>query len=202
VILDDGDDPVADLVPDDPTIRYVRADHRMLLGAKCNELVRLAHGDLLHFWNDDDWQAPRALRVLAEAQAQTGAALVGTSEMLFHEVEIGGTWVWHYPLGPKYLIGGSLLWTRETWTARSFDDDLARVVDGDFILGRHPDEKTAFLNDWTWYVATIHDSHTSPRLARDGRSPHWRRWDGDLRAVLGECPQPWWMTTASKSQPA
>ncbi len=36
VVLDDGADPVADLIPDDPKIRYIRIAAGRSLGEKCN----------------------------------------------------------------------------------------------------------------------------------------------------------------------
>lgn len=193
VILDDGDDPVADLVPDDPSIRYVRSAQHMTLGAKCNALVRLARGTLFHFWADDDWQAPRALRVLAEAQHRTGAALVGTHEMLFHEVGTTNSWVFGYHFGPKHLIGGSLLWTRAAWEQRPFDDMAIKDVDSKFLVDR-PRTEIAFLEDWQWYVATIHPGNTSARIGRDQYTLHWRRWEGTFESVVGG-QLPWWLAS-------
>ncbi len=67
IILDDGNDSVADLVPDDPGIRYVRLPERLPLGAKRNECVRLARGGLVMHWDDDDWHAPRRIRCQVDA---------------------------------------------------------------------------------------------------------------------------------------
>ena len=40
VILDDGTDPVADLMPDDPQVHYVRLSQRTTVGAKRNLCLR------------------------------------------------------------------------------------------------------------------------------------------------------------------
>ena len=34
IVVDDGTDPVADLIPDDPCIRYLHQEHTSTLGAK------------------------------------------------------------------------------------------------------------------------------------------------------------------------
>ncbi len=60
VIVDDGTDPIADLVPDDPMIRYVRLDQRLKTGAKRNAACRAARGDVIVHWDDDDWSSPRS----------------------------------------------------------------------------------------------------------------------------------------------
>src|SRR5689334_13226962 len=51
VILDDGADSVADLIPDDPQIRYVRLTGKRTLGMKRNECVQQARGDLIMHWD-------------------------------------------------------------------------------------------------------------------------------------------------------
>ena len=61
LILDDGEDAVADLVPRDERIRYVRLEQRQSIGAKRNHACELAKGQFIAHWDDDDWMAPRRL---------------------------------------------------------------------------------------------------------------------------------------------
>src|SRR5262249_28054831 len=58
---DDGADAVCDLAPAAPQVRYVRLPRRLSLGAKRNECVRQAGGDIIVHWDDDDWHAPHRL---------------------------------------------------------------------------------------------------------------------------------------------
>src|ERR1051325_9116597 len=67
VILDDGTDPVADLVPADPRIRYRRVEAFASLGTKRNRCVEESRGELIAHWDDDDWHAPHRL----QSQVQT-----------------------------------------------------------------------------------------------------------------------------------
>src|SRR5262249_51867830 len=55
VILDDGSDPVADLIPEHPAIVYRRLEHRLVLGAKRNMACEMARGEIIAHWDDDDW---------------------------------------------------------------------------------------------------------------------------------------------------
>ena len=63
LVIDDGEDSVSDLLPDDDRIRYVQLDPRTVLGAKRNVGCELAHGELIAHWDDDDWSGPRRLDV-------------------------------------------------------------------------------------------------------------------------------------------
>jgi len=57
IVLDDGTDPVSDLIPDDPRIRYIRMQERRTVGAKHNLGCELARGEIIAHWDDDDWFA-------------------------------------------------------------------------------------------------------------------------------------------------
>ncbi|MCL4498950.1 MAG: glycosyltransferase, partial [Chloroflexi bacterium] len=58
LILDDGSEPVADLIPGTDEIRYVRMSHRVTLGEKRNLGVEASRGDIIVLWDDDDWHSP------------------------------------------------------------------------------------------------------------------------------------------------
>src|SRR4051794_21540808 len=58
VILDDGTDSVADLVPQHPEIRYLRKTIRQRIGPKRNQACDAARGEIIVHWDDDDWSAP------------------------------------------------------------------------------------------------------------------------------------------------
>lgn len=61
VVVDDGTDRVADLIPDDPSVRYIRLPARHALGEKRNLGVEAARGEYIVHWDDDDWYAPGRL---------------------------------------------------------------------------------------------------------------------------------------------
>jgi glycosyltransferase involved in cell wall biosynthesis len=68
VIVDDGTDPIDDLVPPDPRLRYHRLSRRAVLGEKRNLACELAQGTVITHWDDDDWspatrlsRAPRCI---------------------------------------------------------------------------------------------------------------------------------------------
>jgi glycosyltransferase involved in cell wall biosynthesis len=73
VVIDDGSEPVADLVEGAPGVRYFRLPGRVTIGEKRNLACALAAGDLIAHWDDDDWYSPRRLRYQADP-ILTGAA--------------------------------------------------------------------------------------------------------------------------------
>src|SRR5207245_5280294 len=72
VILDDGEEPAEELVPDDPRIHYRRLDRPLALGPKRNLACEMASGELLAHWDDDDWYAPWRLGYQVAGLLQSG----------------------------------------------------------------------------------------------------------------------------------
>ena len=58
IVVDDGADPVDDLIPDNPAIRYFRLSGKNSVGAKRNIACGHARGEIILHWDDDDWSAP------------------------------------------------------------------------------------------------------------------------------------------------
>ena len=85
IIVDDGRDPVQDLVPDDPRIRYVRAEPCASLGAKRNLACSLARGALLAHWDDDDWMSDARLATQVAALRAARAEVVGLAAVRYFD---------------------------------------------------------------------------------------------------------------------
>ena len=85
VVLDDGEDIVADLIPKTPEIRYLRLDRRQSLGAKRNLACAAARGEIIAHWDDDDWYAPWRLSRQVAKIVRGGTELCGLARMLFFD---------------------------------------------------------------------------------------------------------------------
>ena len=180
IILDDGADAVADLVPPDRQVRYLRGGARQALGAKRNDCVEASRGDFILHWDDDDWMAPHRIRYQMEALLREGAEVCGVASLLFHKPATGQTWRYAYAGGRPWLAGGPLLYTRAFWRQRPFPA-IPVGEDTRFIWSR-PALRAAVLPDATFYIAMIHPGNTSPKQTRGA---YWSRWPGDLRLIMG-----------------
>lgn len=182
VILDDGADSVAALIPDDPQIRYVRLTGKRTLGAKRNECVEESRGDLIMHWDDDDWHAPHRISYQLETMLEAGADVCGLQQMLYYELTTGRAWLYKYPTYRRpWLAGNSLLYTREFWRRAPFPD-IQVASDTRFIFHRRLDKFYA-LPDYKFYVAMIHSENVSPKKCT---GTFWSRWSGDLPDIIGE----------------
>jgi glycosyltransferase involved in cell wall biosynthesis len=183
VIVDDGAAPVRDCVPDHPRIRYHRATGPRTIGAKRNEACRLARGDLIAHWDDDDWNAPSRLRRQVEALGAGRAEVCGTSTLYFYQPSTDGAWRYQYAAGvpTRMLVGTSLMYRRRAWERAPFPD-IQIGEDARFV--RAAAGRLSDLADPALCVATVHEANTSPRSpAGPFWLPHPRE---EIHRLLGD----------------
>jgi glycosyltransferase involved in cell wall biosynthesis len=192
VVVDDGADPVADLLPEDPRIRYVRLDSRHSVGAKRNLACEAARGDLLAHWDDDDWMASdRLTRQVAALAAATGGrvrdtpAACGLARLPFVDPARGLCWEYaHEGSARPWVAGGTLCYTRALWARHPFAD-VREGEDTRFVWGLRDTPVVAMEGAGPpFYVALVHARNTSPKRTDGAR---WRpRPLDDARRLLGD----------------
>jgi len=101
VVLDDGVEPVADLLPSHPDIRYLRLPPGNSLGAKRNLCAEAAGGEFLMHWDDDDWMAPHRIRSQVEDLLAQDAEIGGADRLVFLDLADGRPWEYRYAGGAK-----------------------------------------------------------------------------------------------------
>jgi glycosyltransferase involved in cell wall biosynthesis len=184
VILDDGDDPVADLIPDDPRVRYERLERRTVLGAKRNLACQATRGEVLLHWDDDDWYAPDRISRQVRALDAAGADVCGVSSLLFYDPRGGAAWRYAYPerSGRPWVAGSSLCYRRGFWERNPFPP-IATGEDTRFLWGSRSRNVLA-LRDEPLLVAILHGANTE-RIRTSGS--RWRRAaESEALALLGD----------------
>jgi glycosyltransferase involved in cell wall biosynthesis len=85
IIIDDGTDPIEDLVKDIEQVKYFYYDEKMLLGKKRNLMHRKCKGDIIIYMDDDDYYPPERVAHAVETLQENPSFLVaGSSEMHFY----------------------------------------------------------------------------------------------------------------------
>ncbi len=183
VVLDDGRDPVGDLVPPDPRIRYLRAARFTSLGAKRNQACRLARGEVLVHWDDDDWSAPWRLSYQVSELFTRGASVCGLDRLWFYDPSRDEAWRYRYPGGrTTWLSGNTFCFRRALWERHPFPDltvgedtRWVREAGGARVLPLERDD---------FFVARVHPGNTSPKQTAGSC---WTRGDpATVRALLGD----------------
>src|SRR5947209_136084 len=109
IVVDDGCDPIDDILPIDTRVRYLRLSQRTSVGEKRNVACAHANGSLIAHWDDDDWQAAHRLRVQAEAIQRQKADVCGLTTLLFYDTARTCAWQYTYPADRGPWLGGSTL---------------------------------------------------------------------------------------------
>jgi glycosyltransferase involved in cell wall biosynthesis len=183
IVVDDGDEPVGDIVSVDQKVRYVRLDRRLVLGEKRNLACELARGSVIVHWDDDDWYAAHRISYQLGQLEQQRAELCGLSRLLYFEPATAQAWLYSYPATTPagWLAGSGLCYRIEAWRKRSFEAiDVGE--DTAFVRDRlHP--AAVVIADHRFLVGIIHGANSNPKLtASIGWQP---RPAADIRALLG-----------------
>lgn len=182
LVLDDGPDPVEDLVPADSRIRYEYLSRRYSLGAKRNLACRRSEGELLLHWDDDDWIAPWRIEYQVEQMMKHGADMCGLSRLYFYAPEKRQAWEYRYPDGGKpWVAGGTLCYTRQFWNQHPFPE-ISNGEDTRFVWDKGNQHLLA-LPENDFYVALIHRGNTSVKRTRSNR---WTTMaPGKIEEIMG-----------------
>lgn len=182
LVVDDGPEPIADLLPDDPRVRILRLDRPLRIGDKRNRGVEAARGAVVAHWDDDDWYAPDHLRVEVDALRASGAALVGVEAPLFFAPANGRAWQYVYPAGGRpWVCGATLCYWADAWARRPFQN--VQVGEDSLFVWDHGHAEVAAAPA-SAFVGMVHAGNTSPKQT-GGRRWHARP-AATVLALLGD----------------
>jgi glycosyltransferase involved in cell wall biosynthesis len=168
VVVDDGNDPIANLLPSDPRIVYLRLGSRTSVGAKRNHACERARGEIIVHWDDDDWYPPSRVRVQVGALAERGADVCGTSILYYYDRSREQAWCYQYSGGPSWVAGNTLVYRREAWRRSPFPD--VQVGEDAQFVWRCPPSRVVDLRDPGLCIAAVHAANVS---AKDTGGVFW-----------------------------
>ncbi len=137
VIVDDGSDRVADAVPADPRIRYLRLHRQFSIGAKRNLACAAARGEIIVFWDDDDWYAPTRLGYQVRPLLDRRVDVTGLYNSLILRLDRGEFWSCTNRLHDRMfaggVVGGTLAFRRQLWRRQMRFPDVSLAEDAQFL---------------------------------------------------------------------
>ncbi|HEY4085995.1 MAG TPA: glycosyltransferase [Bryobacteraceae bacterium] len=181
IIVDDGADPVRDLIPHDPRIRYLRLETRASVGEKRNIACAEARGDFILHWDDDDWYGRDRVSRQISALLQNNGEACGSSTLYYYSPATQRAFRYEYR-GAVTAWLGALAYPKRVWQTHPFDAvDVAEDVK---FLAKIPVAARVDLKDPALSIATIHSSNISPKLTN---GPFWVPEDAaKMRALMGQ----------------
>jgi hypothetical protein len=98
--------------------RYVRGSRKRTQGQKINPCCRLAKGEVVCHWDDDDWSAPTRMEEQVSRLYDAGVSVTGYDSMLCFDERTGRALEYCGRRG--YACGTSLCYTRAYWQKHRF----------------------------------------------------------------------------------
>jgi len=172
VILDDGQDPVSDLIPTHPAISYVHEDRPRILGEKRNRLCELARGEIIIHWDDDDWHGCDRISRQVEALERTGADICGLDHVAFLSDDLSMAWDYVHRGRLPWVYGATLAYRKAFWSQRRFA--ALRIGEDTRWLMGVPAHRIHAMPENDFMVVRVHGGNTSPKRTDSGL---WRRRD-------------------------
>ena len=137
IIIDDGTDPVEDMIASHPRVKYFKYDTKMTLGKKRNLLHEKSRGEILVYMDDDDYYPPQRVSHAVEMLVSHPDALcAGSSEIYIYFKHIGQMKRFG-PYGPNHATAGTFAFKRKLLKNNRYNDDACLA------------EERAFLKDYT-----------------------------------------------------
>lgn len=183
IILDDGSDPVKDLIPEHSAISYVYLSEKITLGEKLNRAAEMSKGDIILQWDDDDWYAKNRISYQVNTLLEKQKDLCGINQLYYYNLISKEAFKYSYPRNLKpWLLGSSLCFKRELWEHHKFVHTNIGM-DGRFVWGVSPD-RIEVLDDHSFAVHMIHNNNVCPKRTSGEWWQHYPK--NEIVRIMGE----------------
>ena len=119
------------------SVRYIRLEPGLTIGAKRNRACELARGEIVAQWDDDDWYAPDRLRRQVAPILAGEADITGLEAGVFFELAPWRFWrctpALHRRLFAADVHGGTLVFRRDVWARQAHYPNVSLAEDAYFL---------------------------------------------------------------------
>jgi O-antigen biosynthesis protein len=137
IVVDDGSDPIGDLIPRGAAIRYMYLPRKQSIGAKRNLACDVARGVIIVCWDDDDWYAPNRLTYQTAALLDGKADATGLDRGLLLSLPSRQFWTYsahlHNRMFAQGIVGGTLAFWKRLWDQGTRFPDASLAEDAAFL---------------------------------------------------------------------
>jgi glycosyltransferase involved in cell wall biosynthesis len=202
VVLDDGSDPIQNVLPDDPRIKYFYEQPKRNHGQKMNRCFELAQGEFGIVFDDDDfYPAHRISRYITPMIQYPQLVVTGTSTLYFYDLSTHLAYRYVRVDRPPATDAGAIglvlpeharpirgIWmasiaVRKSRWAQARWDEIPAGADYNF-LRQTPAELQYDLDDPSLVIAAIHQNNACKKVI--GRGYRAEPWDTIVRLTGGD----------------
>jgi glycosyltransferase involved in cell wall biosynthesis len=132
IIIDDGTDPIEDLIKHIPQVKYFYYEEKMLLGKKRNLMHSKCSGDIIVYMDDDDYYPPSRISHAVETlQTNPTYLIAGSSEMHIYFDSRNSV----FQCGPYkqyHSTAATFAFKKELLLQTCYDDEIAMAEENKF----------------------------------------------------------------------
>jgi glycosyltransferase involved in cell wall biosynthesis len=136
IIVDDGFDPIEDLVKDIPNVKYVKLTEKMPLGKKRNYMHQMCSfkndDDIVVYMDDDDFYPPARVSHAVERLTGSKALCSGSSELHIWFNTLNKMYRFG-PYGPNHSTAGTFAFKRVLLKDTHYEDDAVLAEEKHFL---------------------------------------------------------------------
>ena len=156
IIVNDGSDPIENLLPEDSRIHYIRLDEKTNVGPKNNIANEQAKGEIIVHWSANTWMSDWRLSYQVASLLKGRADICGLNNLLHYDLVTITAWHSKRPPGERpWMPGSTLCYTKKYWRKNPFPD-LEMGEDIHFIRS-DPSAKILVHQTIAFLVDIIHE---------------------------------------------
>jgi len=135
IIIDDGTDPIGDIVSHIPQVKYFYYEEKMLLGKKRNLMHTKCSGDIIIYMDDDDYYPDERISHAVETlQKNPSFLMAGSSEMHIYFDSMNKIFQCG-PYKPYHSTAATFAFRKELLLQTKYDDEKALAEENQFTKG-------------------------------------------------------------------
>ncbi len=166
IIVDDGKESLASLIPEDSRILYDYTRPLGKIGTKRNYACEKANGEIIMHWDDDDWHAEDWISKQVKFLISSKADVCGIEHVNFYspvtDTLLKGTALnRNNPYNRPWLNGATLAYWKSFWASHPFED---RQTGEDDHFVRNPGTKVYAHDYIDGFIALLHASNTTTKF--------------------------------------
>jgi glycosyltransferase involved in cell wall biosynthesis len=132
IIIDDGTDPIGELVSHIPQVKYYYYEEKMVLGKKRNLMHSKCSGDIIIYMDDDDYYPPeRISHAVSMLQQNPKILFAGSSEMHIYYDSRNAIYQCG-PYGPNHATAATFAFKKELLLQTNYDNEKALAEESAF----------------------------------------------------------------------
>lgn len=137
IIIDDSNEPIADLVKGLSNVKLVPLAQRTSIGKKRNMACDHATGEIVAHWDDDDWYGPDRLQRQVQPILDNYADITGLESRYVLNLVSGEFWSMDARLHRRMFVGnvhgGTLVFRKSIWDAGAHYPEINLAEDAAFL---------------------------------------------------------------------